>query len=62
MGEPTKFQGGEKAPKNSVYMEVGETGTSVENPQIVKLSKGEKFPETTNEDRIWTYDRNQKDH
>lgn len=62
MGEITQFQGGEKAPKNSVYIEVGETGTSVENPQIVKLHKGEKFPELTNQNRIWTYNRNQKDH
>lgn len=58
MGEPTQFRGGQKAPKNSVYMEIGETGTSVQDPQIVKLKTGEKFPETTNEDRVWTYDKN----
>jgi len=55
MGEPTQFKGGQAAPKNSVYIEIGETGSSVQDPQQIKLAAGEKFPENTNKDRVWTY-------
>jgi hypothetical protein len=40
-----------------VYIEIGETGSNVNNPQKVKLKAGERFPETANDDRHWTYMR-----
>ncbi|WP_080875915.1 YjzC family protein [Oceanobacillus timonensis] len=59
MGEISQFKGGEKAPNNGVYIEVGETGSSVEDPQQVTMKSGEKFPETKNNDRVWKNKRNQ---
>ncbi|CAI6064232.1 YjzC family protein [Cohnella sp. JJ-181] len=55
MGERTEFNPGDKAPNNGEYMEVGEDSfhMNIENPQHVTLEKGEKFPQTTNEDRKW---------
>ncbi|SET19015.1 YjzC-like protein [Oceanobacillus limi] len=53
MGEVSQFKGGEKAPNNGVYIEVGETGSGVKNPQQVEMHAGEKFPETKNNDRVW---------
>ena len=58
MGEPTQFREGQKAPKNGIYMEIGETGTSVSDPQILKMQTGDKFPETSNQNRVWTYEKN----
>ncbi|WP_046173425.1 YjzC family protein [Domibacillus indicus] len=55
MGQNHQFKPGQKAPNNGVYMEIGEKGTSVENPLKIKLEAGDHFPETTNQNRIWTY-------
>lgn len=57
MGEPTQFRAGQKAPKNGMYIEIGETGSSIQEPQMLKMQTGDKFPETTNQDRVWTYDK-----
>jgi hypothetical protein len=54
MGEHSRFREGEKSPKNAVYMEIGESGASVQNPMIIELSRGEKFPATRNKNRVWT--------
>jgi len=59
MGEISQFKGGEKAPNNGVYIEVGETGSNVEDPQQVSMKAGEKFPETKNNDRVWKNKRSQ---
>ncbi|CAM3629865.1 YjzC family protein [Marinicrinis lubricantis] len=55
MGERTEFEPGDKAPNNGTYIEIGETAfhMGIENPKKVTLSKGDKFPETTNKDRKW---------
>ncbi|QGS68549.1 YjzC family protein [Oceanobacillus sp. 143] len=39
-------------------MEIGETGSMVNDPQKIKLEAGEKFPENTNQNRIWVNQRN----
>ncbi len=57
MGQQHRFKAGQKAPNNGEYIEVGETGSSVKNPQKVKLNVGDSFPETTNAEREWTYMR-----
>ncbi|WP_100373531.1 YjzC family protein [Bacillus sp. FJAT-45037] len=54
MGQNRQFDHGQKAPNNGIYVEIGETGSMVTNPKSVKLSVGERFPETTNDDRKWT--------
>ncbi len=54
MGEHSRFHEGEKSPKNQVYIEIGETGSGVEDPMIITLKKGEKFPATRNKNRVWT--------
>ncbi|MGG1661591.1 YjzC family protein [Brevibacillus sp. NRS-1366] len=54
MGEHSRFREGQKSPKNAVYMEIGETGAGVQDPMIVELGKGEKFPATRNKNRVWT--------
>ncbi|ASJ54591.1 MULTISPECIES: YjzC family protein [Bacillales] len=54
MGEHSRFREGEKSPKNAVYMEIGESGASVQDPMIIELSRGEKFPATRNKNRVWT--------
>ncbi|GIO23822.1 YjzC family protein [Oceanobacillus sp. J11TS1] len=59
MGEISEFKGGEKAPNNGVYIEVGETGSGVKDPQQISMKAGEKFPETTNDDRVWKNKRSQ---
>ena len=56
MGEYSHFRFGQKAPNNGVYREIGETGSNVNDPKIVKLEAGEKFPQNTNHDRVWTYE------
>lgn len=57
MGERSEFRAGEKAPNNGVYMEIGETGSNVNDPQIVELQAGDSFPDNTNKDRVWVNKR-----
>jgi hypothetical protein len=57
MGEISQFKGGEKAPNNGIYIEVGETGSGVEEPKQVEMAAGDKFPETLNNDRVWKHKR-----
>ncbi|MCI2253909.1 YjzC family protein [Domibacillus sp. 8LH] len=54
MSQNNQFKPGQKAPNNGVYIEIGETGSSVTNPQKIELKAGDDFPDTTNKDRIWT--------
>lgn len=54
MGEQSRFKQGDKSPKNGVYMEIGESGAGVQDPMIIELHKGEKFPATRNKNRVWT--------
>ncbi|MFC7394436.1 YjzC family protein [Scopulibacillus cellulosilyticus] len=53
MGQQNYFHPGEKAPNHGIYMEIGETGSMVKDPQVVELAAGERFPENKNEDRKW---------
>lgn len=55
MGQRRQFNSHDKAPNNGIYVEIGETGNMVQNPKQVKLKAGDRFPLTTNHDRIWTY-------
>ncbi|NSL51480.1 YjzC family protein [Calidifontibacillus erzurumensis] len=55
MGQPRHFRAGQKAPNNGVYVEIGETGSMVKNPKMVKLEAGDTFPENSNHNRVWTY-------
>lgn len=57
VGQSRQFRSGQKAPNNGFYVEVGETGDNVKNPRKIKLKAGDSFPETENENRIWTYQR-----
>lgn len=60
MGEKTQFKAGDKAPNNGLYVEVSEqrhAGSPTEN-QIVRLERGERFPDTGNKDRKWTHKKN----
>jgi hypothetical protein len=57
VGQQHQFRPGQKAPNNGVYVEIGETGSMVKNPQKIHLSAGEMFPETSNHNRLWTYKR-----
>lgn len=57
MGQRRQFRPGEKAPNNGIYIEIGETGDNVMNPKRIKLQAGDRFPENTNHNRIWTYER-----
>ncbi|AKP46364.1 MULTISPECIES: YjzC family protein [Bacillus] len=57
MGQKRQFHPGEKAPNNGIYVEVGDTGSNVVNPKQIKLAKGDRFPENSNDERIWTYKR-----
>jgi YjzC-like protein len=57
MGQNHQFSAGQKAPNNGIYVEIGETGSMVNNPQSVKLRAGDRFPENSNHNRIWTYKR-----
>jgi hypothetical protein len=34
-----------------IHVEIGETGSMVKDPQMVKLTAGEKFPDNTNHNR-----------
>jgi YjzC-like protein len=55
MGEKTQFEAGDTAPNNGRYIEIGERAfhMGIENPQIINLKQGEKFPENTNHNRKW---------
>lgn len=55
MGQSHRFREGQKAPNNGVYIEVGETGSGVQDPKKIKLKVGDRFPKNTNDDRQWTY-------
>lgn len=57
MGQSRHFKSGQKAPNNGYYIEVGETGSNVVNPKMIHMKAGERFPETANHNRIWTYQR-----
>lgn len=57
MGQNRHFTPGQKAPNNGIYVEIGETGSMVNNPKQVRLRAGDRFPETSNDDRHWTYKR-----
>lgn len=57
MGQSRHFKHGQKAPNNGYYVEVGETGSMVKEPQKIHLKAGDPFPETSNENRHWTYQR-----
>jgi hypothetical protein len=55
MGERSEFEPGWKVPNDGVYMEVGEDQfhMGIENPQIVDLKRGDRFPDTRNHNRKW---------
>ena len=57
MGQNRQFKAGQKAPNNGIYIEIGETGSTVNNPQRLKLKAGDAFPENSNHNRVWTYQR-----
>ncbi|MBM7554046.1 YjzC family protein [Thalassobacillus pellis] len=57
MGQRHQFKSGDHAPNNGHYVEIGETGSMVTDPQHIQLKAGDRFPETTNKDRVWTYKR-----
>lgn len=57
MGQSRQFREGQKAPNNGVYVEIGETGSTVNHPKQIKLEAGDRFPETSNQNRVWTYKR-----
>ncbi|CEE01062.1 MULTISPECIES: YjzC family protein [Bacillaceae] len=55
MGENRRFRAGYKAPNDGIYIEIGEEGSSVVNPRQVRLKAGQRFPENSNHNRIWTF-------
>lgn len=55
MGQSRQFTAGQKAPNNGVYIEIGETGSNVMNPQKIRLKAGDTFPENSNHNRKWSY-------
>ncbi|MDN4073712.1 MULTISPECIES: YjzC family protein [Fictibacillus] len=57
MGQNHQFKHGQKAPNNGIYVEIGETGSMVNDPKEVRLSTGDPFPENSNHNRVWTYKR-----
>jgi YjzC-like protein len=57
MGQSRQFRAGEKAPNNGEYIEIGETGSMVKNPQKLRLKAGDRFPENSNHNRLWSYMR-----
>lgn len=56
MGEKTEFRPGEQAPNSAYYIEIGENDRimGINNPQKIKLTAGERFPNTSNHNRKWT--------
>lgn len=57
MGQSHQFKSGQRAPNNGVYIEIGDTESNVKNPKRIKLKAGDRFPETSNDERVWTYQR-----
>ncbi|SFA78894.1 MULTISPECIES: YjzC family protein [unclassified Bacillus (in: firmicutes)] len=57
MGQNRQFKPGQKAPNNGEYIEIGETGSTVNNPKKIRLKAGDSFPENSNHNRIWSYVR-----
>jgi hypothetical protein len=57
MGQNNQFKPGQKAPNNGIYLEIGETGSTVNNPQKLNLKAGDTFPETSNHNRVWSRKR-----
>jgi hypothetical protein len=57
MGQNRQFKPGQKAPNNGVYIEIGDSGSTVNNPKKIRLKAGDKFPENSNDDRVWSYVR-----
>jgi hypothetical protein len=55
MGQSHQFKSGQKAPNNGVYVEIGDTESNVNNPKKIRLKAGDRFPETSNDERVWTY-------
>lgn len=53
MAQKNQFRPGQKAPNHDVYMEIGETGSMVNDPKFIELEAGQRFPENSNENRIW---------
>ncbi|KIL47229.1 YjzC family protein [Jeotgalibacillus soli] len=53
MGQNHQFKPGQKAPNNGFYVEIGESGSTVNKPQKIHLAAGDTFPETTNHNRVW---------
>lgn len=55
MGEWSEFEPGHRAPNNGKYIEVGENDEimGINDPRIVELEEGDKFPPTTNKNRKW---------
>lgn len=54
MGEKTEFRVGDRAPNNGHYMEFGESlDTPIVDPKHVTMRKGERFPNTSNQNRKW---------
>jgi hypothetical protein len=57
MGQNHQFRPGQKAPNNGIYLEIGETGSMVKNPQKINLKAGDTFPEASNHNRLWAKKR-----
>ncbi|KIL47075.1 YjzC family protein [Jeotgalibacillus campisalis] len=53
MGQNHQFKPGQKAPNNGYYVEIGETGSTVNDPNQIKLKAGDEFPDTKNQNRVW---------
>ena len=44
MGQSRQFRPGQKAPNNGIYIEIGDTGSTVNNPKRLKMKAGDAFP------------------
>lgn len=54
MGEWSEFNPGDKVPNDDTYIEIGEASMKpVNDPRMVELRRGQRFPETSNKDRKW---------
>lgn len=55
MGEWSEYRPGDRAPNDGTYIEIGENDVhmGINNPQKVTLSKGDRFPDTSNHNRKW---------
>ncbi len=56
MGEKTEFRPGETAPNTADYVEIGENDRimGIQHPRRIRLSAGDRFPDTSNHNRKWT--------